>query len=272
MSDANHWVRSGAADLAVHRAGKGAPVVFLHAGVCDKRMWRAQLAALGGDYRVIAYDRRGFGETKYERENHSPVDDLHAVLDSETDGRVALVGCSQGGRIAVDFALKHPERVSALVLIAPAITGAPEPGEFSPRVQTLVDAIEHAERAEDVERLNALEAHAWLDGPTSAEGRVDGEARALFLAMNEIALRAEPTGDMRWGESAYARLDRLSTPVMLVYGDLDFPHLIERCDHLRRTVPNLGFVELKGVAHLPSIERPHDVTRVLQVFLGRHSG
>jgi pimeloyl-ACP methyl ester carboxylesterase len=60
----NHKIASGQARLAVNVVGDGDPVVFLHAAVCDSRMWRAQLDAVGAGNRAIAYDRRGFGETR----------------------------------------------------------------------------------------------------------------------------------------------------------------------------------------------------------------
>ena len=75
-------VASGRAMLAVESAGDGPPVVLLHAGVADRRMWRAQAVALtGAGFRAVAYDRRGFGETLHADEEYSHVGDLVAVLD-----------------------------------------------------------------------------------------------------------------------------------------------------------------------------------------------
>ncbi|MEH2558176.1 pimeloyl-ACP methyl ester carboxylesterase [Bradyrhizobium algeriense] len=126
--NSNHQIASGQARLAVKVVGDGDPVVFLHAAVCDSRMWRAQLDAVGASNKAIAYDRRGFGETRAEKEDFSAVADLLAVIDAVGNGAPAiLVGCSQGGRVALDTALLHPSHVRALVLIAPAVSGAPEP-------------------------------------------------------------------------------------------------------------------------------------------------
>jgi hypothetical protein len=174
-------VPSGAAELAVTIDGDGASaLVFLHAGVCDRRMWAAQLAAFAGRHRVVAYDRRGFGATQYRPQPYRFIDDLDAVLKASVDGAAVLVGCSQGGRIAVDFALTYPARVAGLVLVAPAISGAPEPETYPPVIQALIEAGETAERDEDTDRLNAIEAHAWLDGPAEREGRVRGGLRSCF--------------------------------------------------------------------------------------------
>ena len=82
--------------LAGQRAGSGPPIVFLHAGVADRRMWWSQLLSLSNNYDVIIYDRRGFGETTAVDEPFSHVNDLVKVLDDLGLETVSLVGCSQG--------------------------------------------------------------------------------------------------------------------------------------------------------------------------------
>lgn len=111
------YISSGLAGLATEVVGSGTPMVFLHANVCDKRMWRAQLNGMGASHKAVAYDRRG---TRVEPEDFSALADLVAVLEATADGKPAvLVGCSLGGRIALDAAIRHPSRVRALILIAP---------------------------------------------------------------------------------------------------------------------------------------------------------
>ena len=134
----NRQIASGGAMLATEAAGGGDPVVFLHAGACDRRMWRAQLDGVGASSKAIAYDRRGCGETRAEEEDFSAVADLMAVMDATADGKPAiLVGCSEGGRVALDAVLKHPSRFCGLVLVAPSVTGAPE-AVYPPEAQSLI--------------------------------------------------------------------------------------------------------------------------------------
>lgn len=262
-------VPSGRAALATIAAGAGAPVVFLHAGVADHRMWQQQVAAAAADgFRAIAYDRRGFGASLHADETYSHVGDLLRVLDHCAGGqRAILVGCSQGGRVAIDAALAHPDRVRALVLVAPAVSGAPVVDRFSPAIEAMLVRIEEAEISADVDRINAMEAHVWLDGPGSAEGRVGGAARLLFLEMNEIALRAEARGEELAPPAAYDRLASIRVPTLVVWGDLDFPHLCARCEHLATAIPHARAVTLQGMAHLPSLEAPAAFDAVLMPFL-----
>lgn len=263
-------VKSGKAEFAVTAAGEGRPLVFLHAGVCDRRMWRAQVAAFAATDKVIAYDRRGFGQTTYAAEPHSATGDLTAVLDATTAGEpVTLVGCSQGGRIAIDFALRNPTRVRTLVLVAPAVGGAPWPDKFPEPIQRLVDAMTEAEKRNDLDRLNALEAHAWLDGPAEREGRVGGAARALFLDMNGRVLRSPETGDAGHVKDAYARFAELAMPITFISGLLDFPNLNETSRRLSRAAPKASLVEVHGVAHLPNLERPDFFNTLLRKHFER---
>lgn len=263
-------VEMDGAQLVGERTGSGEAIVFLHAGVADRRMWRPQLAALGADHHVIAYDRRGFGETSAPDEPFAHVEDLRAVLDQLNIGSASLVGCSQGGRIAIDYALAYPQRVNALVLIASAISGAPAIEEIPAEIEAVVDALDEAEAANDLARVNAIEAHLWLDGPTSPEGRVSGELRDLFLDMNGIALAKPELTQRNEPPSAYERVNALSIPTLIIVGDLDFPHVRENCRYLAATIPGAHSAKIAGAAHLPNLEQPKLVNQLLHQFLALH--
>jgi len=262
-------VPSGLAQIALEASGAGAPVVFLHAGVADRRMWIEQTQAVAAaGYRAIAYDRRGFGDTLHVDEEYSQVGDLVAVLDGVGGrGPAILVGCSQGGRVALDAALARPDRVKGLVLVAPAISGAPEVEEVPPAIQAWIERMEAAEDSADVDRINALEAHAWLDGPLAPEGRVGGAPRELFLDMNELALRAERRGTEIEPPSAWERVPQIGVPALVLWGDLDFPHIAQRCSYLVSRLPKARGHVVPGTAHLPNLEDAAAFNRELLAFL-----
>ena len=267
-------VASGQARLAGSEAGSedrgGPPLVFLHAGVADGRMWGAQLEAFAPSRRVVAYDRRGFGATRCPAEVFSHVDDLLAVIDQLALEPPVLVGCSQGGRIAIDFALAHPGRAAGLFLVAPAVTGAPSPEAFPPAVEALLEMLEEAEEEEDLDRINLLEAWMWLDGPDCEEGRVGGAIRELFLTMNATALHAPDPGpetNPAAFPAAYARLADLKLPAQVLWGDADFPHIQQRCVHLVQAIPRALGTVVPGAAHLPGLEQPEAFNRHLRAFL-----
>lgn len=263
-----HWIPVDGAELAVeyrpHDTG-GVPLVFLHAGVTDGRLWDAAMAAAAGVRSALRLDRRGFGQTRIRAaQPHVWIEDLRAVLDALGLARVELVGCSQGGRIAIDFALAWPERVAGLTLVAPAVTGAPAPALDAASL-ALDAATDAADAAGDLAELNRLEAWLWLDGPGQPEGRVGGAARALFLDMNANALRLQPmAGEPVSSPAAWERLEALPRPVRLVWGELDLPHLVDRCRQIAARLPDAQHWALPGVAHLPSLEAPQAFNTVLQ--------
>ncbi len=239
MPEIRH-VASGRAILATQAVGEGQPVVFLHSNAGDRREWHGPMARVGAAHRGVAYDRRGFGETRAEREDHSAVADLMAVLDTVTDGSPAvLVGCSMGGKIALDAALRHPARVRGLVLIAPSVEGAPPPDHPPGIAETVVWAGE-AEASGDPDRAAAAKARLWLDGPLAPEGWVGGAARRLFLDMIGIVLRAPPVGANLNRAPAYERLGEIAVPTLVIQGDLDFPHIRARSRHVAATVAGGG--------------------------------
>ncbi|WP_424944469.1 alpha/beta fold hydrolase [Aliiroseovarius crassostreae] len=260
-------IRSGGAKLFTLTDGDGPPMVFLHAGVADHRMWAHELAHFAQRYHVLAYDRREFGQTVSPNEPFRHMDDLKTVLDHMGTGPAILVGCSQGGRIAVDFALHHPDRVSALILVAPALSGAPIPDTFPPAAQPALDALDVAEDQDDLDAINAAEAHLWLDGPTSENGRVSGPLRDLFLDMNGVALRHEELPQEQDPPSAMDRLDQIHIPTLVIWGDRDFPHIQARCTMLVEHIPDAKGTCVPGCAHLVNMEQPKHFISLVEEFL-----
>jgi pimeloyl-ACP methyl ester carboxylesterase len=258
----------GSARLAVESEGVGPALVCLHAGVCDRRMWRPLAAQLGPDHRVIAYDRRGFGQSQSDDEPCSDLDDLCAVLDGCLDGEPAiLVGASRGGALALDLALAKPERVRALVLIASAVSGDPDDAPVPAAIQKQIDALTAAEQSGDVDALNAVEVHVWLDGPLEPAGRVQGPLRELLLDMNGIALRHPPLTKKREPPPAWPRLEEVTQPALVLSGDLDFPHHAALSASLGARIPHVHAHVVGGAAHLPSLERPEECAAVIRAFL-----
>lgn len=266
----------GPVSLAASRWGPPGPAraVFLHAGVCDRRSWVGAveaLDALGDPGPWVAYDRRGHGDTPYTAAPFSHLDDLLTLLDVVAPGEaVWLVGSSMGGGLALDAAVAVPERVAGLVLVAPAVSGRPYEETSDPALLALWAAVTAADEAGDLAAVNRLEALIWLGGPAGGEGRVGGAARELQLAMNLVALQAQPmAADPAAGDSgvdAWSRLAEIEVPVTVVWGDLDIeaagvPPLVDRIAGARG-------VELAGRAHLPYLEDPAQTAAIVSAALG----
>lgn len=251
------------ASIYYELAGEGRPLVLLHAGICDGRMWDGQFDALAARRKVLRYDRRGFGLTRQGAGAFSHVDDLAGLLGHLRLGRVTLVGCSQGAKIALDFALTRAAEVASLVLVAPSVSGYAYAAAPPPQYEE----IERAEAAGDVERVNELELQIWVDGPRRSPGEVDPAVRELVREMNLAALTASAGEQLPSGVSAAGRLDEVRVPTLVVVGDLDTPQTLEAAGALARGVGGARLEVVEGAAHLPNMERPEEFNRLVTEFL-----
>ena len=242
-------------------AGTGPTLVLLHAGVTDRRGWYATAERLTGLGTVVSYDRRGFGDSPVSVAPYRDLEDLFGVLDQVTGAPAWLMGSSMGGGLALDAALAHPDRIAGLVLLAPAVSGAPDPVHRDPHTPRLRDLINAADAAGDLEEVNRLEAWLWLDGPAGPEHRVAGPARELALAMNATILENEAAEDATENAGvgdveAWQRLEEVQAPTTVAWGELDVPFLIDRCEQLTVRLPHARRRVLPGTAHLPYLEQP----------------
>ncbi|MEP7035657.1 MAG: alpha/beta hydrolase [Actinomycetota bacterium] len=249
--------------------GTGAPVVLLHAGVADRRSWYSTADQLVGVGTVVAYDRRGFGDSPPSQVPFEHLDDLITVLDQLGEGPAWLVGSSNGGKVALDAALAHPDRVAGLVLLAPAISGAPAPEGLDAMTQQLGDQLDVAAGAGDAQEVNRLETWLWLDGPASHEGRVSGAARELALTMNAVILGNEVPDDAGTSNiDAWRHLEQIQATTTVAWGDLDVPFMIQRSEVLTTRLPHVRRQVIPGTAHLPYLERPALIANLIQVAVG----
>ena len=245
-------------------AGHGPPVVFLHAGIADSRMWDGQFAPLSKWFRVIRYDMRGYGRTPPVAGPFSHRDDLAALLDHLQIERASLVGCSQGSKTALDFALAHPQRVDRLVLTSPAVSGLPFDGPRPPQAE----ALEAADAAGDLALVNELEMQIWIDGPYRSPADVDPAVRALAAGMNAIALANEGIGEeMPPERPAAGRTGEVDLPVLVIHGGLDTPRTLAAADFLADKLPEVQRVVMSGLTHLPNMEQPEAYNRLIVDFL-----
>nr|WP_276612280.1 alpha/beta hydrolase [Kineococcus vitellinus] len=234
---------------------------MLHAGVCDRRSWRAVTDRLPG-VATLAHDRRGFGgSTPAGEGDPTHLQDLRAVLDhvqgAAAGEPVVLVGSSMGGGLALDAALELPERVAALLLLAPAVSGAPAPAaaDLDERTLALDAAADEALARGDVEEALEPCLQLWLDGPASP-GRVGGAVRELARDSARAALRGGGADTGAGEVDAWSRLGELAVPVTVATGDLDVPYLLRRTEELLERVPGARRAALPGTAHLPQLEAP----------------
>jgi 3-oxoadipate enol-lactonase len=254
------------ARIHYRRSGKGFPVVFLHAGVADSRMWEPQAAGLAKHFDVIAPDMRGFGDSELPPGPWSPPADVLALMDGLGLRQAPhLVGCSIGGSTAIDFTLGHPERVSKLVLVGAGVSGQTHDDRYT----DLYAEVQAAEDAKDMKALNEAEAHLWLDGPSRPPGHVDKRLRDLFLDMNGRSLLSnfDQAPMQKLEPPAIGRLAEIHAPTLVIVGDHDLPPVLETADLLVSKIHRARKMVIHDAAHLPNLEHPERFNRILVDFL-----
>ncbi|MFW5471524.1 alpha/beta fold hydrolase [Knoellia sp. CPCC 206435] len=250
--------------LAHDDAGSGPVVVLLHSGVTDRGMWGAVSRGLEPAHRIIRPDLRGFGDTPIPGGAYADADDVAHLLDVLGVTSAAVVGASFGGRVALELATRHPDRVDSLVLLCPAHRGLdvadPVVLEFGRREDELLEA-------GDVDGAVALNVEMWLGPEASDEARAD-VARMQRRAF-EVQLVADALDPAPQPERVEVDPSALTVPTLVVSGALDVAHNRDVGSLLAREIPGAELVELGWAGHLPAVERPDEVTALLLDRLGR---
>jgi pimeloyl-ACP methyl ester carboxylesterase len=248
-------------------AGAGPALLLVHAGVADARMWDPQWDALAAGHRVVRYEPRGFGRTETDEVEFSDRADVLAVLDAVKVERAAVVGCSRGGQIAVDTAIEHPDRVSGLVWVCGGLSGIEI--EDTPEEQALGEREEALYEAHDWAGLADLDVEIWVDGVGQPAGRGPAHVRRLVrqMCLDTYVQEKVEGRPIRLDPPAVGRLDEIRVPLLAIVGELDLPSVSIAAGTLVDGVAGARRIDVPGVAHLPSLERPEWFTETLLAFL-----
>jgi 3-oxoadipate enol-lactonase len=262
----------GSKQLWYEEAGSGPALVLIHEAVADSTMWDEHVGELARDYRVLRYDQPGFGRSPLPPGPFSYWRDLAALLDGLDVERASVAGVSNGGRIALELALVQPERVEALVLVAPGLPG----WDWSEEMQRVDEQEEALVEAGDVEALAELAVRTWFDGPQRSPEDVDGARRERAKEMNRLAYaiqvpayaaEEQPGPVEQLDPPIRERLGEVRAPTLVVVPELDLPDILGICDLLAAEIPAARKVVMRGVAHFAPFERPEEFTRLLVDFL-----
>ena len=242
--------------LWYERTGSGDPVVLLHAGVVDSRIWAPVVPLLADRFDVVAYDQRAYGQSSGWDGPYSLAEDLFAVMDDAGFSRAALVGLSRGGRVALEAVLERPERVTRLALVASGLPGYDADWDVPEELERRWD---EAEAAGDLATLAEIDLEFWA--PLGA----DEELRAMFhenaAASNgdDPAVTPEPAITGRLGE--------IGVPTLVVTGGRDVPPMTEIGNVLERGIAGARRVVIPEADHMVPWRRPAELADALAAFL-----
>ena len=242
--------------------GSGPVVILAHGFLMDQTMFDAQVAALSPEFRVITWDERGFGQTKWDGKDFSywdSADDCLGLMDHLGIKKCVIGGMSQGGFLTMRAALKAPERVTALVLID---TAADNDGpETLAGYRIMVDTwIEHG----PVPDLTAVIANIIIAEPNESKKTIakwqNFTTEAIKATANCLLNRDDITD----------RLGEIKCPAIILHGTADTAISMERAEELRKGLVGAGkIVAIEGAAHASNLTHANLLNPPLIEFLRR---
>ncbi len=246
-------------------AGEGHPLVLIHAGIADSRMWDDQWDLFAQSYKVVRFDLRGCGRSPQPPTEFSLHDDLYRLLRFLDIERTYLLGVSMGGSLAIDFTFDRPEMVDGLIVVGSGVSGR-KPSEAMQQAWEKVGA---AFDSGGIPAANEIEMQMWVDGPQRTPDKVDPQVRARVAEMNanNFAMGSEEARPRPLQPPATERLHNIRVPTLIVVGDLDQPDVIESAALLEAEIPGARKVVIRGAAHMPSMEQPARFNRIVLDFL-----
>jgi pimeloyl-ACP methyl ester carboxylesterase len=252
-------------DPYVIEAGSGPAVVLLHAFPLNASMWSAQREALGGSYRVICPDQRGFGGTQLGHDEPSldeVADDVAAMLDTRKVDTCVLGGLSMGGYLAMAFLRRHPERVRGLILADTKASADSE--EAAANRRRIADAV-----------IEAGDSALLLDEvlPTLV-GTTTKERRPLVYGRVKALVERAPAYAVAWAQRAMsARPDSLDAlrgvrvPALVVWGEEDTLSTRSEAGAMVDALPDARLVTIPDAGHLTAVEAPEEFNAAVGEFL-----
>ncbi|GAA3123597.1 alpha/beta hydrolase [Streptomyces rectiviolaceus] len=232
--------------------GDALPLVLLHPGVADSRVWDGILPRLAEGRRVIRYDARGYGSSPAPTAPFSLVDDLIAVLDHFDVARAFLAGSSMGGATAIGLALAAPARVAGLALLVPGITGNPDfaMAEFTAEVGRLAEA-------GDMDGIVGLVRRTSAAAGTGDDPEVQAFIRAVIPSWFAVHPHHVPD------PPAFDRLGELDVPCVLALGEHDDPEVVRCNEEMAARIPGCRLVRLRDSDHFPILREPDAVADII---------
>jgi pimeloyl-ACP methyl ester carboxylesterase len=264
------FVETNGTKLYYEIMGEGHPLVLLHGGYMDRRMWDDQFAIFSQNYQVIRYDIRGFGKSTLPQVPYADREDLFNLLTVLDVEKAYLLGLSLGGAIALDFTLMYPDIVDALILVGSPVPGYPIELMFTQeQLEQQIQRwkpFEQAKRERDIPHMVDL----LMDDETlvpstnypSARQRVrDNLSEYSFAWVLDSAPKQELV------PPAFERLSELHIPTLIIVGSEDHFQLHKSADKLEQDIAGARRVIISETNHMPNMEKPEEFNGIVHDFL-----
>jgi pimeloyl-ACP methyl ester carboxylesterase len=259
--------------LAYADKGSGPPLVFLHEFAGSVAAWEPQIREFVSDHRVVALSCRGYPPSSApsvasEYSQDLAVQDVRVLMDRLAIERATLIGLSMGGTTALNFAIRHPQRVSGLV-IASAGSGSDDKPAFVAELSGLADLLDNEGAGVFADR--------FLSGPTRVQLRrkqleVWQALRDRLASTPATTLSGTIRGVLLKRPTVYElepALRRLSSPASILIGDEDAP-VLRAAGFLVACLRRSELIVFRDTGHTLNLEEPHKFNGFVRRFLVEH--
>ncbi len=238
-------------------------VVLVHDGVVNSAVWDDVWPEFCKHFRVIRYDRRGYGRSPAATTWYSETDDLLSLLHHLKVSHVVLVGSSHGGELSIDFTLAHLEIVQQLVLVGAVVSGMPYSQHFLDRGK---HAFELLGKGDLKGAISEWSKDRYLIAPGN-----DAARKRLFelLSANPQDMR-HPEYLLR-NKPSLPRLPEIHVPTLIVTGDADIPDVHAHAGAIEAGIPNSRRVVVAGTGHIMYLEKPTEFSRLIINFIEQNA-
>lgn len=243
--------------------GQGFPLVLVSGGSgMDVRQWDRITPALAELFRVIRYDPRGIGKSDNPTVRYSDTDDLARLFHHLGLDRAGLIGLSSSGGFALEFAVQHPERLVGVVVAAPFISGF----EFS---ASMMERLERFNQAAEKGRESFLDSMFDVPHffPAPLERSVRGFARENMGRNFDKGAGFDASLPIPLEPPLIEQLSIISSPVLLVAGELDHPDVLRRNTFIADKIPGTEEKIISEAGHNPPQENPTAFLEAITPFL-----
>jgi len=233
--------------------GMGKPLLLLHSGIADHRMWAGQCSEFSKHFQVIMPDFRGYGKSPVPDGSFRHHEDIHGLIEHLRFTSVNIAGCSLGGKVAIEMAIAYPEMVSRLILIAPGMPGYEYRDKETLAKDAILEGLIANGRREEVANMLV---DIWVAGLKRDRETVDSAARA---AVREMILDNYASVIDRYPEApprfdVMSRLAEIRVPTLVMIGDSDLPDMQAISQLVTDRIHGAKRLVIPGAAHLPNLE------------------
>ena len=244
-------------------AGEGEYIILLHDGILHHEIWDEQFPVLAGKYRVVRYDRRGYGKSFNPQAPFSNIDDLNQLFIQLKIDKAILFGMSAGGGIAIDFTLKYPDKVNALVLVGAVVSGYGFSNHFLTRGGNINSLSEYLEPKKFIKYFG------WEDPYEVYPENIKAKEKFLrLLEANPLNVNGALGYFVKPLErSAVKYLYEIKVPVLVLVGEYDIPDVHAHSGVIEAGIPNAKREIIFKAGHLIPLEQPKAFNASVLIFL-----